>query len=316
MVFVCPFCRTQLRESAAALTCSECGGEVQIHNGIVRFGRTEEFFGELSREAMQRLISLSEETNWRSAVEDFLPQVNPRLISTIDHPSRLNGIQVAGLDKSYVVLDYGCGLGGVCAPLSRRCAKVVAVDGCFERLKFVEIRKRQDRLENLSLVLHGDVLRLPFQDDYFDLVILNLILPYLPPLYPKMTRDEAEITILKEFRRILKPGGKLYLAERNKLSISCLFRLMLPKANRESHSKAEYDNLLRRAGFCVDGYHWLLPDYKTPETVIDLSLPYQQLSKALDKIPNCSRTKRAFFKAAARVRSHSLAHTFGIIATA
>lgn len=316
MEFVCPTCKVKLLKIQDNLSCKECGFQAQIMDEIFCFSNTDAFFGELTREQMTELARLAEISTWRKAVQEFLPEVNPGLISTIDHPNRLNGIFKAGLDAATVALDFGCGLGGVSAPLSEHCAKVVGLDACFQRLEFTRIRKVQDKLYNLILVLHDNPLCLPFAENTFDVVILNLVLPYLPGLFPGLSREDVEVAILKELKRVLRPGGRLYLAERNRASIYCFSRLMLPRTTRNSHKKEEYDRLLTNSGFTTPKYYWLIPDYKRPEHVIDLSAPYNQFSESLDSIKEFPKLKRSLFKVIGRIKPYCLAHTYGIVAQA
>ncbi|MCW8934636.1 MAG: class I SAM-dependent methyltransferase [Gammaproteobacteria bacterium] len=58
---------------------------------------------------------------------------------------------------------------------------------------------------NLNMQLHtADVMRLPFEDNSFDIVLMNLILAVVP----------QPIQALKEASRVLKPGGKIYIMDK------------------------------------------------------------------------------------------------------
>lgn len=91
------------------------------------------------------------------------------------------------------ILDAGCGTGLMLQEM-RLLGTSEGVDISEEALVFC--RKRG--LEN---VRNADVLHLPFADDHFDLVTALDVLEHLD--------DDAGA--LEEFRRVLKPGGRVFI---------------------------------------------------------------------------------------------------------
>jgi len=67
--------------------------------------------------------------------------------------------------------------------------------------------------------VQGDILRLPFADNFFDLVTSNMVFEHL--------RDPRNQ--LKEVNRILKPGGTLIFHTPNVLSYSVLVARLIPE---------------------------------------------------------------------------------------
>ncbi|KKS98422.1 MAG: methyltransferase type 11 [Candidatus Gottesmanbacteria bacterium GW2011_GWA2_43_14] len=97
--------------------------------------------------------------------------------------------------KKKVILDAGCGTGGMSLKLTRF-GTVYAVDINETALKFAQKK-------GLRHVIKASVSELPFQDDYFDLVVC------LDVLYHKKVTDDT--AALKELYRVLKPKGLLLL---------------------------------------------------------------------------------------------------------
>jgi len=96
-------------------------------------------------------------------------------------------------------LDAASGTGKLAAALATRANHVTALDfstAMLQRSKpFLERQKLTDRVYPLQ----GDVLTLPFPDDTFDCATIGFGL-----------RNLADIPAgLTEFRRVLKPGGRL-----------------------------------------------------------------------------------------------------------
>lgn len=96
------------------------------------------------------------------------------------------------------ILDCGCGMGfylKVLTSLGKGC--YCGIDGDPEALAFA----RQALDGRGASLLHGDLLRLPCRDAFFDKVLLTEVLEHLP--------DDRQG--LAEIRRVLRPGGILAL---------------------------------------------------------------------------------------------------------
>ena len=77
--------------------------------------------------------------------------------------------------------------------------------------------KEKEELDEVTISL-ADSLQLPFPDDTFDLVIISFATRNISP-----TRDRL-ITFLREFRRVLKPGGRFINLETSQPSLT-VFRI-------------------------------------------------------------------------------------------
>jgi SAM-dependent methyltransferase len=114
------------------------------------------------------------------------------------------------------ILDMGCGTGRHVGEASRiKRVKAVGSDISFDDV--VQARKRVQDLQDwgehgggISVFLVSDITRLPFADDFFDLVICSEVLEHIPDQH----------RAVRELTRVLKPGGNLvvsvprYLPER------------------------------------------------------------------------------------------------------
>jgi 2-polyprenyl-3-methyl-5-hydroxy-6-metoxy-1,4-benzoquinol methylase len=114
------------------------------------------------------------------------------------------------LSEARAVLDAGCGVGHwgrVLAPFLSPEASVVGVD---REPEWVEKAAQTAKAKGLSRFSYrrGDVNSLPFDDARFDLVTCQTLLIHVPD--PRAT--------VREFLRVLKPGGLLALSEPNNLA--------------------------------------------------------------------------------------------------
>jgi ubiquinone/menaquinone biosynthesis C-methylase UbiE len=106
--------------------------------------------------------------------------------------------------KGYTALDFGCGIGHLTRQLSSFAERTFGVDITSEML-----RRAQDANRNSS-ILFGQIdgIYLPFENNSIDLIWVSGVLRY-SLLVPQPKHRE----IVKEFFRVLKPGGWVYNLE-------------------------------------------------------------------------------------------------------
>ncbi|MGW1177186.1 class I SAM-dependent methyltransferase [Kitasatospora sp. NPDC002543] len=103
------------------------------------------------------------------------------------------------------VLDLGCGGGRHAFECYRRGANVIALDQNAEEI--AEVRKWFAAMEQAgeapegasAAAIEGNALALPFEDEYFDKIIISEVMEHIPD-------DKG---VLDEMFRVLKPGGLL-----------------------------------------------------------------------------------------------------------
>ncbi|HEY3471106.1 MAG TPA: methyltransferase domain-containing protein [Amycolatopsis sp.] len=113
------------------------------------------------------------------------------------------------------ILDAGCGSGPLSAALRDRGAIVTGIDSSAGMLE--QARRRLGADVDLRVADLADPL--PFPDDAFDDVVASLVLHYL--------RDWAPT--LAEFRRVLRPGGRLIVSVDHPFAINLMHRQSGPR---------------------------------------------------------------------------------------
>jgi SAM-dependent methyltransferase len=129
-------------------------------------------------------------------------------------------IDLARVSKGTRVLEIGCGGGGLLRLLRERGASAVGIDTLSVALNLVRERldadeRGQTRIKEknqcsamfvrVPLVQIGEGGALPFRDAAFDAIVGQHVIEHLPDA------DAA----LREWKRLLKPGGRLALATPN-----------------------------------------------------------------------------------------------------
>lgn len=118
-------------------------------------------------------------------------------------------LDVAGVEMAGRVLDAGCGGGGMPLSFAEEARQVVAID-LIDRFRDAGTRLAAERgIGNIEF-LQADGTALPFPDAAFDAVLSHAVIEHVAdaPRY------------LRECRRVLKPGGWMYLSTAPYLSFA------------------------------------------------------------------------------------------------
>jgi putative AdoMet-dependent methyltransferase len=112
---------------------------------------------------------------------------------------------VLGLSKrSSIVLDIGCGTGGLTTHLAKMCKYVYAVDVSGVMLATLTHKIQNQGLKNIRPVQSG-FLTYEHGGEAFDGIVANINLHHLPDFWKQIA--------LCRLYNLLKPGGKLFLAD-------------------------------------------------------------------------------------------------------
>jgi ubiquinone/menaquinone biosynthesis C-methylase UbiE len=127
--------------------------------------------------------------------------------------------------KNVRILEIGCGPGANIWYLAREGFNAYGIDRSRTAIK-----QAQQRLADERLTAHfkvGDILKLPYPDDYFD-VVIDIACLYANP-------KDAARRMLREVRRVLRPSGQLFsqtFSER-----------MYTGKNRKTVGELEYEDI-------------------------------------------------------------------------
>ena len=157
---------------------------------------------------------MSKEVFYDSIAEDF-----DSIMSMYDTNRRIEVIFDDFLGDKNIegkkLLDGGCGTGWFTKRALERKAKVTSID-IAPKLVFLTKKKNPN-----TTAIQGSLLELPFEDNFFDIVISSEVIEHTPDPY----------LAAKELIRVLKPGGFLCITVPNRtfwyfsLKIARLFNL-------------------------------------------------------------------------------------------
>ena len=154
------------------------------------------------REIRPELIKAHADTRFRSEYDYALFEYyrSAKVIAFLERA----GVTIGGR-----ILDAGCGGGGMPLSLAEDAMSVVGIDPIDRFGKAGVVLGTERGLSNLHFA-QADGMALPFRDGAFDLVLSHAVIEHVPdaPLY------------LRECRRVLAPGGRVYLSTAPYLSFA------------------------------------------------------------------------------------------------
>ena len=215
--------------------CS-CGRTLGNWDGLKTvLGKPTGYWGEIGAEEMHRLLDHCEPDGWRKSVQEH---TLPALSNYVATPDRAAFQHILPLPENSLILDLGAGMGGISSELAKK-FRVVALEGVAERAQFIAIRARQDELTHNLAVINGDVNSVRFAPGQFDAAVVSGLLEWVGLFDLSGPVEEVQIQFMQSLRRLLKPGGFVYVGIENRIGWDQL-------RGTSDHSGLKYTSLLPR----------------------------------------------------------------------
>jgi SAM-dependent methyltransferase len=234
-------------------------------------------------EGKAELTAIAREIGWRAAIARQFG--NAEYLTDERRATFLDLLPIDGAQ----VLEIGPGFGQFTDRIARRAEEVSALEIDPVQAEFIQEKLRQEGISNATVTIGGGDCRLPYRDASFDLVILNLVLEWCASASAE-PHEEVQRRLLREIRRVLRPGGKFYVATKNRFALRYLvgkpdehyhnmrFGSALPRRladrlhGRRSrgrlYSWRGLKGMLGECGFHVEQSWWAAPEMRFPESMV------------------------------------------------
>jgi ArsR family transcriptional regulator len=116
-----------------------------------------------------------------------------------------NPVALSKIKKGDVMLDLGSGAGIDCFLAAKKVGpngRVVGLDMTREMVSLARKNAKMLGIKNVKFFV-GDIEKLPFKKDEFDVIITNCVINLAP----------NKQKVFKEAHRVLKAGGKMYISD-------------------------------------------------------------------------------------------------------
>lgn len=141
---------------------------------------------------------------------------------------------------NFKILEVASGNGWASIPLIKKDYDIIISD--IEDWRIKQLKTNSRELKKLPKIVQCDAEHIPFMQNSFDFVFCIDSLHHLNPE-----------KVLKEFRRVLKPKGKLLLTEKNYLNpitwIGDIIFNLKYKIKEKTLTKSQICKYLKKAGF-------------------------------------------------------------------
>lgn len=169
----------------------------------------------------------------------------------------INNLKITHTDS---VLDFGCGIGRLTKEIAPLCDKIYAVDVSDNMLSL--LMNYCGGISNVFISPMQSEMNICLMDKQVDKIFSLLVLQHI--------EKPNALEILKEFKRVLKPKGKLFLQYPNSLNKDFYFKYMKTKSELginplvEFYSEDELKMIFKEVGLNIikidnDGHDfWVL----------------------------------------------------------
>jgi len=262
--YYCPECKEELVQIKNYQQCNNCLKNYIFENNCVVF-KNYDFSQVSNNKLIKELIKKIKKSGFENGVKKFL-------ITNNKLESQLNNTQY---DKSVDVIFHGIGkkfsrclnirdeLGNKSEILSNIFKQVYLIEFDNDSIELQNLRFKEREISNISIT-KSNLLKLPFPDNFFDLILCNEILDDVEKFGEKNLQKETREKIIQELKRIINDEGCIIFGINNNFNVKtklkeCINDFLGLKKGRFT----KYFSILENKGLLIKPL-WAFPSYFHP----------------------------------------------------
>jgi len=265
----CPECKEKLHLAENKLHCNNCLCDYKCENNCAVFKNHNLSYISDNNQSVNELLAEIKHNKFEVAIKKFLisnQELRSKLINT-QYDKNVD-IIFHGIGNNYSrCLDIKSELGNKAEILSNIFKQVYAIEFDDDYIELQKKRFEERKLQNISIT-KCDLLKLPFPDGFFDLILCNGVLENITKFINTLNQSEAQKQLIRELKRVINENGCIVFGVNNNNGL----RIKWKGSNEESTSRpviisnqkfSNYISVFENSGLTTKSF-WALPSYDIP----------------------------------------------------
>jgi ubiquinone/menaquinone biosynthesis C-methylase UbiE len=259
----CPKCKNKLLENKKELICNNCPNSYIYKNNYAIFENNNLLKKLNEDKTIKKLLKKIQTESFEEGVNQFL-KLNSEFkfkLKNTQYDKSIDTIFHSVGNNNLRCLDIKSELGNKSEILSKIFKQVYSIEYNED---YIEIQKKrfEDRgCINIS-ISNSNILKLPFQDNFFDLILCNGILDNTKKISNENDQHKIQEQLIKELKRVTNEKGTIIFGVNNS-NMSTKFKKILKNSKSLKQNFSEYISILQNNELIVNPL-WALPSYDQP----------------------------------------------------
>ena len=266
--YSCPECKQDLFYDDNRFYCNNCNSTYTLNDNHVIF--ENQFTKNLPvNKLIKDLLIELKHNEFETAIDHFL----------ILHNEYKSQLKNTDYDKSADVIFHGIGknfsrclniksdFGNKSEILSHIFNQVYAVEFDDDCIEFQKNRFKERKCNNISIT-KCNLLKLPFPDNFFDLILCNGILDNINFLFQTKNISKIQNQLIQELKRVINTNGCIIFGVNNNNGFKIKFQgsnesLINDTKVSSKQNFSDYSSILQNNDLKIKSY-WAFPSYQIP----------------------------------------------------
>ena len=265
--YICPECKKKLFLLENHLHCKNCLKNYEHKNDYTIFENKKSFHP--IDESLKNLFLEIKYNSYENSINKFLDQMQ-QYQSQLTNTQYDKSIDIIfhGIGKSFFrCLDINSELGNKSEILSHMFKKVYSIEIDDDYIELQKKRFKEKGCKNIS-ILKCDLLKLPFPDNFFDLILCDGLLDNISKFIDTENLSEIKNQLILELKRVISQDGCIVFGVHNKNG----FNLKWKGSNENSKQISNFStrqnfsdhiSTLENNNLKIKSY-WAVPSYQIP----------------------------------------------------